>query len=77
MNKKPLLPPVGARVLKYELRFNVSEKGLQENRVVVVDVNDTGDERTNKADAIVTATLKLDREGIKHWVFKGCANVTS
>lgn len=65
------------KVLKYEVRFNVSEKGLQETRTLTVDVNDTGDERTNKADALVTATLKLDDEGIKHWVLKSCAKVTS
>ena len=74
---KPLFPPPGAPVIKYEVRFNVSQRGLQENRTVTVDVNDTGNEMTNNSDAIVTASLVLDGEGIKHWVFKGCTKVTS
>ena len=74
---KPLFPAANAAKLKYELRFSATEKGLQEMKTVVVDVNDTGDENTNKADAIVTATLVLDDQGIKHWAFKSCAKVTS
>ena len=75
--KKPLLPPPGAPVVKYEVRFEVSERGLREDRKVIVDVNDTGNEMTNNADAIVTASLKLDDEGIKHWSYKGTSKVTS
>jgi hypothetical protein len=74
---KPLLPRPGAHVLRYELRFAVSETGPQEIRTCTVDVNDTGDERTNRADAIVTASLQLDDEGIKHWKFQSCSKATS
>lgn len=76
-NHLRLSPPAGAKVIKYEVRFNCTESGLGEDRKLTVDVNDTGDDRTNQADAIVTATLKLDDEGIKHWSFKGCNKVTS
>jgi hypothetical protein len=75
--KKPLLPLIGAAVIKYEASFEISENGLREMKKVVVGVNDTGDDRTNQADAILTATLKLDDEGIKHWSIKGCVKVTS
>ena len=67
----------GPAVLKYEVRFNISERGLQENKIVPVGVNDTGDERINQADAIVAASLALDDQGIRHWVLKGCVKVTS
>jgi hypothetical protein len=63
-------------IIKYEVRFTVSEREVAE-RKVTIDVNDTGNDQTNTADAIVAATLALDDEGIKHWSFKGCAKVTS
>lgn len=73
----PLRFSGGSTVLKYEVRFTTTERGLQENRSVTVDVNDTGVESTNTCDAIVAASLVLDDEGIKHWSLKGCAKVTS
>lgn len=69
--------PGGSTVLKYEVRFNVSERGLHEDRAVTVDVNDTGDEFANTSDAIIAASLVLDDEGIKHWALKKCSKVTS
>jgi len=66
-----------AKVLKYNVLFEISEGGLREDRTVTVDVNDTRHEGTNQADAMVTATLVLDDEGIKHWTLKGVAKATS
>lgn len=67
----------GSTVLKYEVRFHVTEHGLQEPRTVTVDVNDTGNEGTNTSDAIIAATLVLDDEGIQHWSLQGIAKATS
>jgi hypothetical protein len=74
---QPLLPRLPLRSIKYEVSFQVRPSQGGQLRKVVVDVNDTGNEQTNQADAMVTATLVLDDEGIKHWTFKGVAKVTS
>ncbi len=75
--KNPNRLPGGALKIKYEVHFEVSEGCLREDKRVTVDVNDTGNEFTNKADAIVAASLELDNQGIKHWSLKGTAKVTS
>jgi hypothetical protein len=66
-----------ASVIKYEVRFSTSETVLPEMKTLTINVNDTGDENLNKGEALVTAMLKLDDEGFKYWVIKGCAKVTS
>ena len=74
-----LAPLHGARTIKYQVSFEVSAsiRRLCEPKTVTVEVNDTGDDRTNHSDALVTATLELDDAGIKHWTLKGCTKATS
>jgi hypothetical protein len=69
--------PASAKIIKYEVRFTTSERGLSETKVIPVDVNDTGIDGLNNADAIIAASLVLDDQGIKHWSLKSCAKVTS
>jgi hypothetical protein len=76
---KPLLPRSDAPVIKYEVTFHVEHQDPWRRETVrkVVDVKDTGNEKTNQVDAILTASLVLDDEGMDHWNFKGVAKVTS
>lgn len=65
------------KTIKYEVTFQVHPSQGGQERKIVVDVNDTFDEKTNQADAIITASLVLDDEGIEHWTLKSTAKVTS
>ncbi len=69
-----LVPPPGTPPVEYTLSFALPDGTLRD---VVVEVNPTGDEGIDQADAIVTATLKLDDDGIKVWSFKGMARRAS
>jgi len=63
--------------MKYEVTFEIAASQGGNERRVEVDVIDQGDENTNKADAIVTASLVLDDEKIDRWSLVRVAKVTS
>jgi hypothetical protein len=63
--------------MKYEVTFTIAPSQGGGERKIVEDVTDTGDEKTNQADAILGATLTLDNEKIDRWTLKSCNKVTS
>lgn len=67
----------GPDIHEYEVQFSLSQPGHPETLTVYVDVNSTGHDDTDRADAILGATLTLDDRGITEWSVKSCARVVT